>query len=98
MQSVMWKPDRERVKNSQMTKFIQHVNEQFNLSFENYFELYKTIRPGLSGLWQVSGRNNTTYEERVNFDKYYIENKTFLLDIKIFFKTFISILFRTGAY
>ena len=62
------------------------------------FELYKTIKPGVSGLWQVSGRNNTTYEERVNFDIFYIKNRSFLLDVKIFFKTFVAIFSRNGAY
>ena len=62
------------------------------------FKLYKTIKPGVSGLWQVSGRNNTTYEERVNFDIFYIKNRSFLLDVKIFFKTFVAIFSRNGAY
>ena len=59
---------------------------------------HKTIKPGVSGLWQVSGRNNTTYEERVNFDIFYIKNRSFLLDVKIFFKTFVAIFSRNGAY
>tara|TARA_B100000579_G_C22721244_1_gene799509 strand:+ start:587 stop:1012 length:426 start_codon:yes stop_codon:yes gene_type:complete len=62
------------------------------------FKLYKTVKPGVSGLWQVSGRNNTTYEERVNFDIFYIKNRSFLLDVKIFFKTFVAIFSRNGAY
>jgi len=62
------------------------------------FELYKTIKPGISGLWQVSGRNNTTYSERVDFDIFYIKNRSFLLDLEIFLKTFIAIFSRNGAY
>ena len=62
------------------------------------FKLYKTIRPGISGLWQVSGRNNTTYKERVDFDIFYVENRNFLLDFKIFFKTFSAVFSRYGAY
>ena len=71
-----------------------------NNEIEKYgssFALYKTIKPGISGLWQVSGRNNTTYEERINFDVFYIKNRGFILDLKIFFKTFIAIISRNGA-
>lgn len=62
------------------------------------FSLYKECKPGLSGLWQVSGRNNTTYQERVDYDMYYIKNKSLLLDLKIFSKTIPVILFKKGAY
>ena len=62
------------------------------------FSLYKECKPGLSGLWQVSGRNNTTYPERVQHDMYYIRNKSLMLDLKIFFKTIPVILFKKGAY
>ena len=60
--------------------------------------LYKECKPGLSGLWQVSGRNNTTYQERVQHDIYYIKNKSLMLDLKIFLKTIPVILFKKGAY
>ena len=66
--------------------------------YKNFFSLYKTVKPGLSGLWQVSGRNNTTFDERVSLDEFYIENKTFLMDLKIFLKTFLVVLLRRGAY
>ena len=62
------------------------------------FSLYKKCKPGLSGFWQVSGRNNTTYQERVQHDMYYIRNKSLMLDLKIFFKTIPVILFKKGAY
>ena len=62
------------------------------------FSLYEKCKPGLSGLWQVSGRNNTTYQERVQHDMYYIKNKSLILDLKIFFKTIPVILFKKGAY
>ena len=45
------------------------------------FNLYKTVKPGISGLWQVSGRNNTTYKERVNLDVFYIENQSLWFDV-----------------
>ncbi len=62
------------------------------------FELYKQVRPGLTGLWQVSGRNNTTYEERVRLDEYYVRNWSIWLDIYILAKTVWVVLSREGAY
>ena len=62
------------------------------------FRYYKTVKPGLSGLWQVSGRNNTTYEERVELDYLYTKKMSFFLDVKIFFKTILVVLMKKGAY
>lgn len=62
------------------------------------FELYKQVRPGLTGLWQVSGRNDTTYERRVELDEFYILNRSFKLDIQIILKTVSVVLNRKGAY
>ncbi|WP_251860514.1 sugar transferase [Clostridium sp. Marseille-Q2269] len=55
------------------------------------------IKPGLTGLWQANGRSDTTYEERVQMDMKYIDNRSFLLDIKIIFQTIISVLNKKGA-
>ena len=59
-----------------------------------------SIKPGITGLWQVSGRNNLTYKKRVSLDINYVENYNFLLDIKILIRTFGVILFPLdrGAY
>ena len=59
-----------------------------------------SIKPGISGLWQVSGRNNLSYIKRVNLDIFYARNINFLLDLKIFIKTVIIILtpFNRGAF
>ena len=62
------------------------------------FNSYKLVKPGLSGLWQVSGRNNTTYNERIELDYLYIQKMSFFLDVKIFFKTIYVIFTREGAY
>jgi len=56
------------------------------------------VKPGLSGLWQVSGRSNTTYEDRVRLDMYYIRNWSVWLDIFILAKTCAVVLKRQGAY
>ena len=55
-----------------------------------------SIKPGISGLWQVSGRNNLSYDKRVELNINYSENINFLLDIKIFIKTIVVILFPFG--
>ena len=68
--------------------------EKYDIHFNNY----KRCRPGLTGLWQVSGRNNTTYKDRIDFDMYYIKNKSFYLDVKIILKTIPVVLSRKGAY
>ena len=62
------------------------------------FNSYIKCKPGLTGLWQVSGRNNTTYKKRVELDLYYIKNKSIWLDLKILVKTIPTVFFRKGAY
>ena len=61
-----------------------------------YNDIIKT-KPGLSGLWQVMGRSNTTFEERLKLEQYYSRNYGLKLDIKIFFKTFDVVLRHKGA-
>ena len=58
------------------------------------------IKPGITGLWQVSGRNNLTYKRRVLLDLNYVENYNLLMDLRILFRTFGVILFPLdrGAY
>lgn len=62
------------------------------------YDLYTRVPPGLTGLWQVSGRNDTTYEERVAFDEYYIRNWSIWMDIYILARTFQAVLRAEGAY
>ncbi|MEZ5937001.1 MAG: sugar transferase [Hyphomonadaceae bacterium] len=63
-----------------------------------HFADYASVRPGVLGLWQVSGRNNTTYDERVALDVEYVRNWSLWLDIKILFKAIPAVLFAKGAY
>lgn len=62
------------------------------------FRLYTRVLPGITGLWQVSGRSNTTYEERVALDAYYVRNWSVWLDLYILFKTIWVVLQGDGAY
>jgi lipopolysaccharide/colanic/teichoic acid biosynthesis glycosyltransferase len=59
-------------------------------------KLRHNVRPGLTGLAQVNGRNSLTWEQKFEDDVTYIENITFIGDIKIIFKTAISVLKREG--
>lgn len=58
---------------------------------------YLAVRPGMTGLWQVSGRNRTTYEERVNFDRSYVEQRSLWMDLSILFRTIKVVAVRDGA-
>ena len=56
-----------------------------------------SVVPGLGGYWQANGRSDTTYEERVEMDMYYIDHMCFTLDAKILFQTIFSVLKGEGA-
>jgi lipopolysaccharide/colanic/teichoic acid biosynthesis glycosyltransferase len=58
---------------------------------------YLSVRPGITGLWQVSGRNNTSYEERVALDRHYVEQRSWIGDIGILLRTVRVVVLREGA-
>ena len=62
------------------------------------FNLYVQVRPGLTGLWQVSGRNDTSYEQRVELDEYYVRNRSLKLYFQILWRTVFVVLSKNGAY
>ena len=57
-----------------------------------------SVSPGLTGFWQVNGRQNVHFTERVRLDMEYVETRSLGLDIEILFKTVVSVLRREGAY
>jgi lipopolysaccharide/colanic/teichoic acid biosynthesis glycosyltransferase len=61
-------------------------------------QLLLSVRPGLTGYWQVNGRQCVAYQDRVRMDIFYIENWSLWLDFKILLKTPLSVLRKTGAY
>jgi Undecaprenyl-phosphate galactose phosphotransferase WbaP len=67
-------------------------------SYGKNFEIYTGVRPGLTGFWQVSGRNTTTFQERARFDLYYVHNWSVWLDLYILARTIWVVLSRDGAY
>lgn len=62
------------------------------------YKLYCSVRPGVTGLWQVSGRNDTSFERRVYLDSWYVRNWSIWHDIVIIFKTFTAVLCKRGVY
>lgn len=60
-------------------------------------EKFLSVRPGLTGYWAANGRSDTSYEERIQMELYYVDNMSFWLDIKIFFKTIFAVIKKEGA-
>lgn len=63
----------------------------------SYYDTIIESKPGITGLWQVSGRSNTTFEDRLEFDMEYNENKSFMYDMGLLFKTVGSVVKGEGA-
>jgi exopolysaccharide production protein ExoY len=61
-------------------------------------EIFLSVKPGLTGYWQVCGRSDVGYPERVDLELYYVYNRTLLLDIQIILQTVIKVIVRKGAY
>lgn len=59
---------------------------------------FLSVKPGLTGFWQVSGRSDVGYPERVDLELYYVYNQSLLFDIKIILKTVWMVLLKKGAY
>lgn len=66
--------------------------------YEGELDYYLMAKPGMTGLWQISGRNDVDYETRVYFDSWYVKNWSVWNDIVILFKTVGVVLGRSGAY
>ena len=62
------------------------------------FEVFSSVRPGITGFWQASGRSDTDYAERVALDVHYILNWSPWLDIWIVFRTVFAVLRMKGSY
>jgi lipopolysaccharide/colanic/teichoic acid biosynthesis glycosyltransferase len=60
--------------------------------------IYSCMRPGVTGYWQVQGRQNVSYEERVQMEEFYVRNWSLALDMKILIKTPLRVLRGAGAY
>ena len=65
--------------------------------YGKHYEVFSRVKPGITGLWQVSGRSETTYEQRIILDMYYVNNWSIWLDYYIFLKTIKVVLTGRGA-
>jgi exopolysaccharide production protein ExoY len=66
--------------------------------YGNDLVYYVAVRPGITGLWQVSGRSNTSFEQRVALDRSYVERWSLRDDFRILLRTIPALLARDGAY
>jgi len=73
---------------------VQKEVPRFGYSINDFF----IVRPGITGLWQVSGRNDIDYSERVRLEAWYVRNWSLWLDITILIRTVGIVLSRSGAY
>ena len=74
------------------------IIEEEIVAYGDYIDYYQQVRPGITGLWQVSGRNELSYAERVQLDVWYVRNWSLELDLIILTKTFVAVLLRKGSY
>ncbi len=75
---------------NELSKIQSIIGEEWKLLF--------SVRPGLTGLWQTSGRSFLTFEDRVRLDLEYIDKRSFLYDLKLIAKTIPVIFFPNGAF
>lgn len=66
--------------------------------YGDIYEVYKQVRPGMTGYWQANGRSDTSYDERVAMDKFYVTNWTPWLDVVVLIQTVRVVLMGKGAY
>lgn len=66
--------------------------------YGEYLDDYLMVRPGITGMWQVNGRSDTTYEERVHMDSWYVRNWSIWIDIMLLWRTVKSVIKCEGAY
>jgi Undecaprenyl-phosphate galactose phosphotransferase WbaP len=66
--------------------------------YENRFKYYVQVPPGITGLWQVSGRNDIRYKHRVSLDEYYVRNRSIWMNLHILVRTVSAVIRRQGAY
>ncbi|MES5097771.1 sugar transferase [Agrobacterium sp. BA1120] len=73
------------------------VDEELNY-YESAASYYLSTRPGLTGLWQISGRNDVSYKARVDFDTQYVRNWSMMQDVFIIVKTIPAVCMSRGSY
>jgi exopolysaccharide biosynthesis polyprenyl glycosylphosphotransferase len=66
--------------------------------YQDWHKKRTQVRPGITGLWQVSGRSNVTFDDMILLDLYYVYNRSFLMDFNTLYETVFAVLQRKGAY
>jgi undecaprenyl-phosphate galactose phosphotransferase len=74
------------------------IVEEEIIKYGEYFSYFKAVKPGITGLWQISGRNDVDYDERVQLDTWYVRNWSIEQDLIILIKTIVTVLLRKGSY
>ena len=75
------------------------IESEIQTYYADMFDTLLSVKPGVTGYWQAYARNNATYQsgQRQQMEMYYVNNASIMLDIKILFRTFASVLRRDGA-
>jgi exopolysaccharide production protein ExoY len=66
--------------------------------YDSFAIYYLQTRPGLTGLWQISGRNDVSYETRIAFDTHYVQNWSLVQDVAIILRTIPAVCLARGSY
>ena len=74
------------------------ITREENRRYGKYSALIHSEKPGITGLWQVSGRNLTTYHRRIAINIYYVKHRSWKLDLWILYKTFWAVIGGRGAF
>ncbi|MCK9226052.1 MAG: exopolysaccharide biosynthesis polyprenyl glycosylphosphotransferase [Candidatus Muirbacterium halophilum] len=74
------------------------IVEKEVFKYKEWSDMLFRVKPGITGMWQASGRNDIEYDDRVELDMYYIKNWSLWLDIVIIIKTIIAVFMKKGAY
>lgn len=74
------------------------IQQEIEKYFGTKASIILSIRPGLTGIWQVSGRSDTAYSHRIQLDEMYVDRQSLLLDLKLIVKTIPAMIFSKGAY
>ena len=78
-----------------VSDFAHITNRDF---MGGYFRQRARAKPGMTGLWQISGRSDLTFRQMVLLDIYYIENQSIILDLEVLIRTIPAVMFGKGAY
>ena len=74
------------------------IVEEELIEYKHLKDEFLSVKPGITGYWQISGRSDVGYPERVDLELYYVYHQSLLLDIKIILKTIIVVFLKKGAY